>query len=79
MLLQFLKKHVVVKGCKCVYVRSRLLESVIVFHAAEAYCNLNLPKAKYSISRLSMMQKENVISQINRNNFVACENTKSTL
>jgi hypothetical protein len=59
-------------------VRSSLLELVIVFQAAAAYSNLNLPKAKYSISRLSMVQKENVISRINPNNFVARENTTST-
>jgi hypothetical protein len=41
--------------------RSSLLESVIVtaFQATEAYSSLDLTKAKYSIRRLSMVEKEN--------------------
>jgi hypothetical protein len=62
--------------CTC----SSLLESVIVteFQATEAYSSLDLTKAKYRISRLSMVQKENVIVQISPNNFSACEKIKST-
>jgi hypothetical protein len=46
---------------------SSLLESVIIkeFQATEAYSSLDLTKAKYNISRLSMMEKEYVIVQIN--------------
>jgi hypothetical protein len=42
--------------------RSSLLESVIVteFQATEAYSSLDLTKAKYSISRLYMVEKKNV-------------------
>jgi hypothetical protein len=55
--------------------RSRLLESVIVieFQAAEAYSSLDLTKAKYSISRLSMAEKENIIARISPSNFSARE------
>jgi hypothetical protein len=61
--------------------RSSLLESVIItgFQATEAYSNLDLTKAKYSFSRLSMVVKENVIVRINLNNFIACGKRKSTL
>jgi hypothetical protein len=43
--------------------RSSLLESAVVreFQATEAYSSLDLIKAKYSISRLSMVEMENVI------------------
>jgi hypothetical protein len=46
----------------CLYMRSSLLESVIVtkFQATEAYSSMDLTKAKYSISRLSMVEIENV-------------------
>jgi hypothetical protein len=58
--------------------RSSLLESVIVtdFQATEAYSSLDMTKAKYSISRLSMAEKENVSVQINPNNFIECEKNK---
>jgi hypothetical protein len=54
--------------------RSSLLESVIVteFQATEAYSSLDLTKAKYSISRLSMVEKENVSVRINPNSLIAC-------
>jgi hypothetical protein len=41
---------------------SNLLESVIVreSQATEAYSSLDLTKAKYSISKLSMVEKENI-------------------
>jgi hypothetical protein len=53
--------------------RSSLLESVIVteFQATKAYSSLYLTKAKYSISRLFMVEKENVIVRNNPNNFIA--------
>jgi hypothetical protein len=56
--------------------RSSLLESVLVteFQTTEAYSNFALTKAKYSINKLSMVEKEKVIVQINPNNFKACEN-----
>jgi hypothetical protein len=59
---------------------SSLLESVIVteFQATDAYSSLDLTKAKYSIGRLSMVEKENVSLRINANNFFACEERKST-
>jgi hypothetical protein len=43
---------------------SSLLEPVIVtqFQATKTYLSLDLTKAKYSISRLSRVEKENVIS-----------------
>jgi hypothetical protein len=61
--------------------RSSLFESVVVteFQATEAYSSLDLTKAKYSISRLPMVEKENVILRINTSNFIACEKRKSTL
>jgi hypothetical protein len=51
--------------------RSNLLESVIVtvVQAVEAHCSLDLAKAKYIILRLSMMEKEIVIVQINSSNY----------
>jgi hypothetical protein len=58
--------------------RSSLLESVIVteFQGTEAYSNLDLTKAKYSISRLSMIGKENVSVRINPNIFIVCEKSQ---
>jgi hypothetical protein len=55
--------------------RSSLLKSVIVkeFQAIEAYSSIDLIKAKYSISRLSKAEKENVIVRISPSNFNACE------
>jgi hypothetical protein len=46
------------------------LKSVIVreFQATEAYSSLDLIKAKYNISRLSEVEKGNVIVRINNNN-----------
>jgi hypothetical protein len=60
--------------------RSSPLESAIIteFQATEAYFNLDLTKAKYSISRLYMVEKENVSVRINATNFIACEERKST-
>jgi hypothetical protein len=71
----------VAKGCKFFFrARSGLLESVIVigFQATEEYSSLDLTKANYSISRLPMVEKENVRVQINSNSFIASEKTKST-
>jgi hypothetical protein len=61
--------------------RSSLLGSVIVteFQATEAYSSLDLTKAKYSISRLSMIEKENVIVRISPNNFIAHEKNKMSI
>jgi hypothetical protein len=55
--------------------RSRLLESIVVteFQATEAYSSSDSTKAKYSISRLSEVEKEDVSVPISRNNFIACE------
>jgi hypothetical protein len=60
--------------------RSSLLESVVVteFQATEAYLNLDLTKVKYSISRLSVVEKENVSVRINPNSFIEYEKRKST-
>jgi hypothetical protein len=46
--------------------RSSLLESVIIteFQATEAYSSFVLTETKYSISRLSKVEKENVIVQL---------------
>jgi hypothetical protein len=54
---------------------SNLFESVIVseFQAREAYSSIDVTKAKYSISRLSKVEKENVIVRISSSNFSACE------
>jgi hypothetical protein len=51
------------------------LESVIVteFQATEAYSILDLTKAKCSINRLTVVEKENVSVRINPINFIACE------
>jgi hypothetical protein len=56
--------------------RSSLLESVLVteFQTTEAYSNFDLTKAKYSVNKLSMVEKEKVIVRINPNNLKACEN-----
>jgi hypothetical protein len=59
--------------------RSSLLELVIVteLQAAETYPSLDLAKARYSnISRLPMVEKENVIIRINPSSFIACEKKK---
>jgi hypothetical protein len=55
--------------------RSSLLELVIVteLQAAETYSSLDLTKAKYSISRVPMVEKENVFIRINPSNFIACD------
>jgi hypothetical protein len=60
--------------------RSSLLESAIIteFQATEAYSSLDMTKADYSISRLSMVKKENVIVGINLINFTKCEKGNST-
>jgi hypothetical protein len=60
--------------------RSSSSESVIVTErqATEAYSSLDLTKAKYSVSRLLKVEKENVIVQISPRNFSACEKRKST-
>jgi hypothetical protein len=60
--------------------RSSLLDSVVVteFQATEAYYSLYLTKAKYSISKLSKVEKENVIARIIPSNFIVCEKRKST-
>lgn len=46
---------------------------VIVFHSAEAYSNLDLTKAKYSTTKLSVVKNENVV-RINPSNINAREN-----
>jgi hypothetical protein len=60
--------------------RSSLLESVILreFQATGAHSSLDLTKAKYSISRLSTVEKENESVRINPSNFIAGEKGKST-
>jgi hypothetical protein len=49
---------------------SSLLQPVIVleFQTTDAYSSLDLTKAKHSISRLSMVAKENVNVRINPSN-----------
>jgi hypothetical protein len=47
---------------------------VIEFPTSDAYSNLDLTIAIYSIRRLSRVEKEKVIVRINPNNFIACEN-----
>jgi hypothetical protein len=51
------------------------LETIIIreFHATEAYSSLDLTKAKYRISRLSIMEKKTVIIRINPINSTASE------
>jgi hypothetical protein len=60
--------------------RTSLLKSVIVteFQVTEAYSSLDRTKAKYSISRLFMVERENVILRISPSNFSECEERKST-
>jgi hypothetical protein len=55
--------------------RSRFLGLVIVsdFHTIEACSSLDLTGAKYSIKRLSVIEKENLNVQIKPNNFIAHE------
>jgi hypothetical protein len=57
------------------FMRSSVLESVTVteFQAKEAYSSLELTKAKYSISRPSVVEKENVSVRINHNSFIPCK------
>jgi hypothetical protein len=47
---------------------------VIEFQTTEAYSNVDLTIAIYSIRRLSRVEKENVVVRINPNNFIECEN-----
>jgi hypothetical protein len=51
------------------------LEPVILteFQATEAYFSLDLIKAKYSISRQSTMEAEEVIALNNPSNLIACD------
>jgi hypothetical protein len=81
MVFHILKKSFLVKAANFLCTRSSLLESVIVteFQATEAFSSLDQTKAKYSISRLSMVEKENISARINPNSFNACEERKSTL
>jgi hypothetical protein len=74
---QILEKSVVAKG---LFVHSSLLETVIIteFQATEAYSSLDLTNAKYSISKLSEVEKGKVVVQISPSNFSACEKRKST-
>jgi hypothetical protein len=60
--------------------RSSSWESVIVteFQATESYSSSDLTKAKYGISRLSKVGKENAIVQISPSNFKACGKRKYT-
>jgi hypothetical protein len=60
--------------------RSSLLESVIVieFHATETYQSLDQTKEKYNISKLCVVEKENIIVRINPRKFAASEKRKST-
>jgi hypothetical protein len=55
-----------------------LFESVIVTEAqtAEAHSSFDLTKAKYSVSGLSVVGKENVYMLINPNSFIAYEARK---
>jgi hypothetical protein len=48
-----------VENCLCMYFS--LMESVIIieFHKTEAYSSFNLAQAKYSISKLSTVEKKN--------------------
>jgi hypothetical protein len=59
--------------------RSSLFQSANVaeFQKTEAYSSLHQTKAKYSNSRLSMVEKENIGERINPNNFISCEKRKS--
>jgi hypothetical protein len=59
---------------------SSLLESLTVteFQATKAHSSLDSTKAKYSLSRLSMVERENVSVRINPNNFTAYGKRKST-
>jgi hypothetical protein len=68
------------RAANYLFTHSSLLESVIVkeLQATEAYSSLDLTKAKYSISRLSMVEKENISVPINPDSFNACEKRKST-
>jgi hypothetical protein len=54
---------------------SSLLESAITaeFQATEADSSLDLTEAKRSISKLSVVEKENARVRIDPNNFTACE------
>jgi hypothetical protein len=54
---------------------SSSLELTVVteVQTTEAHSSLDLTKATYSINRLSMVEKGNVIVQINPSNFPACK------
>jgi hypothetical protein len=80
MLFHILKNLPWLKAANFLCVRSNLLESVTVtvLLATESYWSLDLAKAKYSISRRSEVEKENVIVRISHSSFSACEIRKST-
>jgi hypothetical protein len=63
MIFNTLKKSLWQRAANFLCMRRSLLESVIVteFQATEAYSSLDLTKAENSISRLSEVEKENVI------------------
>jgi hypothetical protein len=78
--IQHLVKIFCDKGLQFFCTRSSLLESVTVteFQATEAYSSWDLTKAKYSISRLSRVEKEIVIVQISPSNLSEFKKRKST-
>jgi hypothetical protein len=76
MIFDIIRKSFVAEGSEFYFcTRPSLLKSVAVteFQATEAYSNLDLTKAKNSISRLSKVEKENVSVRINPNSFIARE------
>jgi hypothetical protein len=58
--------------------RSGLLESIIItgFQTTHEYLSSDLTKAKYSVSRMSKVEKENIIVRISPGNFSACEKSR---
>lgn len=66
------------EGYQFLSMHSVLLESLTItdFQATEAYSYVDLGEAKYGVSRLSMVKKENVILQMNPSNFIACRKIK---
>jgi hypothetical protein len=74
MIICILKNSIMIKGTEnFLCMSSSLLGSVFVIEF-QTTANFDLTIAIYSIRRLSGVDKDNVIVQINPNNFTVCEN-----
>jgi hypothetical protein len=78
-MLDILRNLLWQRAINFVFMRSSLLASVIVteLRATEASFSLGVTKAKYGISRLSVVEKGNVTERINPSHFFAYEENNS--